>query len=517
MVIIDDEVLVRKGVISSVDWESHEIEIAGEAADGRSGLELIRTVQPELVLTDIRMPHMDGLQMMKEVREEFPHIRFVILSVLEDFPTVREALKLGAVDYMNKFRMDPDELLQSVLKIKATLVPKNSAITAEKADVESPWKVMREDWLDWLQGTPNEVYDGAIISGSRHVVVVLERNQIHAGTSIKYNELHVQLEAFIEQGEAIACLFIYESSSGWTLFFRMPKDTSSEFEITCALLERMTAMRHACGDTFSCGVSRAFHQASERMEAYREAQAALRLVFYRGYGVYAYDSDQSAFSDRHSQFMEMGDFKKYLICLEGHDDEAAEKAFQTLFPAIVREDVTVTEVVDAVHAWVSSVILLLKDWDGQVPASMLSESMFEQVHSRGTYLELRAWCYHLHQLAREMLVSFKKNANQRPEVQRAIDYIKIHYAEQIRVQDVAHVVNLSENYFSNLFTKEVGKTFSQYLQEIRVEKAKELLRGRKLDWFEVGERVGMDNPKYFSKIFKKYTGCTPIQYTASRK
>ena len=511
MVVIDDEVFVRKGVISSVDWESHEIEIAGEAADGRSGLELIRTVQPELVLTDIRMPHMDGLQMMKEVREQFPHIRFVILSVLEDFPTVREALKLGAVDYMNKFRMDPDELLQSVLKIKAALEPKNSAMTAEKADVESPWKVMREDWLDWLQGAPNEVYDGAIQSGSRHVVAVLERNQSHAGTSIKFNELHVQLKAFIEQDEAVACMFIYESSSGWTLLFRMPNDASSDSEIH----SRMTAIRHACGDTFSCGVSRTFHRASERMEAYREAQAALRLVFYRGYGVYAYDP--SAYSDRHSQFMEMGDFKKYLLHLEGHDDEASEKAFQTLFPANVVEDVTVTEVVDAVHAWVSSIILLLKDWGGQVPASMLSESMFEQVHSRGTYLELRAWCYQLHQLAREMLVAFKKNAHHRHEIQRAIDYIKMHYAEQIRIQDVAHVVNLSENYFSNLFTKEVGKTFSQYLQEIRVEKAKELLRGRKMDWFEVGERVGIDNPKYFSKIFKKYTGCTPIQYTASGK
>lgn len=517
MVVIDDEVLVRRGILSSVDWESNDIEVAGEAADGRSGLELIRAVQPDLVLTDIRMPHMNGLEMMNQVKAEFPDIRFIILSVLEDFPTVREALRLGAVDYMNKFRMDSDELLQSVLKIKDRFVPKSGAVSHERTKVKSQTVTMQEDGLDWLKGAENETYDRQFEAGGHYVVAELECYKARSGLGIKSSELAGMLDEYALNDSGIICMFMHENRSGWTLLCRMIAPAPFEEESAGAALKWMEALRHACRDIFSCGISRVFKRGADRTEAYREAQSALSLVFYRGNGVYAYTPELRTGTHSDAAFMEMGVFRQYLLHLEGYDDDAAAKAFQELFPETLKEEVKITEVLDAVHSWVSSVILVLKDWGGQVPISMHQESVFEQLRSRGTYHELRVWCYQLHLLAREMVVDLKKAAHNRPEVQRAMDYIKEHYAEQIRVQDVAQVVNLSENYFSNLFTKEAGKTFSQYIQEIRIEKAKELLRGRRLEWFEVGELVGMENPKYFSKMFKKYTGCTPIQYMNQNK
>ncbi|MDF2959345.1 MAG: two component transcriptional regulator, AraC family [Paenibacillus sp.] len=517
MIVIDDEMLVRKGVISSVDWEREGIEIAGEAADGRSGLELIRKVKPHLVLTDIKMPHMDGLEMIKRVRAEDPQIRFVILSVLEDFQTVREALKLGAVDYMNKFLMEPDELLHSVLKIKETIVPHESVPRISDSDVLPRRIMMNGDWMEWLKGERHEEYDRAFEQGGgSYAVIVLEAQEARTGIRSEADDARTALEQAIESETEIECLFMYEGHSGWVLLCRSCYAAHDEMQPAPLFLQRLLEWQSACRGAFSAGISQTFTGAAERMEAYRQALSALRLVFYRGNGVYLHTAGLLESSGPPPRFLELAALKHYLLQLEGYDDEIAFKAFHDLFPENLIETVEEAAVTDAVHAWVSSVILLLKDWGGQVPVSMQKESLFEQVHSRGTYSELRQWCYHLHQLVREMLTELKATQH-RPEIQRAMDYIKAHYQELIRVQDVALYVNLSENYFSNLFTKEAGKTFSQYVQEIRVEKAKELLRGGKLEWFEVGELVGMDNPKYFSKVFKKYTGCTPVRYTSSQK
>lgn len=101
------------------------------------------------------------------------------------------------------------------------------------------------------------------------------------------------------------------------------------------------------------------------------------------------------------------------------------------------------------------------------------------------------------------------------EIRKAIEYVRTNYFETIRIQDVARLVNLSENYFSYLFTKETGTSFIHFLQETRVQRAKELLR-EGVYWVDAGEQVGFETPKYFSKIFKKFTGFTPAQYTMSQ-
>ncbi|TDF90529.1 response regulator [Paenibacillus piri] len=513
MVVIDDEILVRRGVISSVDWDREGIEIAGEAADGRSGLEMIRQVQPDLVLTDIKMPYMDGLEMIKAVRTDYPHIRFVILSVLEDFQTVREALKLGAVDYMNKFMVEPDEMLQSVLRIKDSMLPMQPSSFHPHNTAKPEPKAANSEWIEWLQGEEREEPDRFIRQGDRFAVVVLElRDEARTGLRVHADAVKAAFEQTLGHGVELQCRFIAQDQPRWIVLCRSAHDKVRAAKL---LVEGVTAWHRSCGGAFHVGISAVFTDTASRTEAYEQAQSALSLIFYRGDGICVYTPERPT-SNSAPRFMELFALKQYLLQLEGHDDEAAEKAFHELFPE--RLDVSVAQgaVVDAAHAWVSSVILLLKDWGGELPASMRQESLYEHVHGKGTYSELREWSYYLHQLVRETLSELKA-ATHRSEIQRAIEYIKAHYQESIRVQDVAQYVHLSDNYFSNVFTKETGKTFSQYVQEIRVEKAKELLRGGKLEWFEVGELVGMDNPKYFSKVFKKHTGSTPIRFTTTPK
>jgi two-component system, response regulator YesN len=382
VVIIDDEVFVRKGVISSIAWNQYDMELVGETSDGQSGLELVREVKPDIVITDIRMPNMNGLEMVRAIRKEMPPIKILVLSVLDDFETLREALRLGVDDYIHKLS-EPEELLEVILKLKRSL--------------ESP------DPLN-------------------------ER-----ATSITQNTHPSQ---------------------------------------TIELWRSIENVDSVMG----------------RMDHYKAGPAASEFHFFQ------------------SQHL-----KDYQASLESGNFDKLEDAFTTLFPHEIDEAISPQVVRDSVYQWLSTNIILLREWGGYLEGMFQGQSPFEQIQQIETYHQLRDWCYRFHLLIQDMLQTLKATKS-RSEIQHAIDYIKLHFHEPLRVQDIARIVNLSENYFSNLFTKETGKNFTQFLQETRIEKAKELLRTREKDWTEVGIQIGFDEPKYFSKIFKRLVGKTPVQF-----
>ncbi|MBO9610977.1 MAG: response regulator, partial [Paenibacillaceae bacterium] len=386
IVVIDDEVLVRKGIISSIDWSAHGIEVAGEATDGISGMELIRTTLPHIVLTDIKMPRMDGLELIRALRSEYPSVKILILTVLEDFPTALEALRLGVSDYIQKLMMTPDELLQTVVKIAAGLPPGHRGEKLLQTHDEGPGK----------------------------------------------------------EGEAAA------SESDYTGFF---------------------------DNSFVAGF---------------QERESVRLV------------------ESGEPFLRPAPMKNYLAMLDLDEEQVSQQAFEQLFPRQIERPTSVQNVKDGVCQWVSSVMLYIRDRGGHLESAFQGDSPFEQIHRLDSYDTLIEWCLRLHQVVRSMAGALKHT--HRVEINKAIDYIDTHYMDNIRVKDIARWVHLSENYFSNLFAKEKGVPFSQYLQEVRVRQARELLEKGNMFWIEAGEKVGYENPKYFAKMFKRYYGLTPLQF-----
>ena len=290
---------------------------------------------------------------------------------------------------------------------------------------------------------------------------------------------------------------------------------------------RSSAMPTAARDVqFSAGISSVFPSADQRFQAVKQAEAALQRRFYYGYGkVFRTCTEQTnnptldwneMWSEAPQQaisFLNQDALKAYLTGLEGCEDASLQQLFEDCFPASISEEWPAAVVREGVYQWLSSIIVLLKDWGGFLHDQLLAESPFEQISAIETYEELREWCHRLHTVAKDMIVRLK--SQQRMEIRKAIEYVRTNYFETIRIQDVARLVNLSENCFSYLFTKETGTSFIHFLQETRVQRAKELLR-EGVYWVDAGEQVGFETPKYFSKIFKKFTGFTPAQYTMSQ-
>lgn len=253
-----------------------------------------------------------------------------------------------------------------------------------------------------------------------------------------------------------------------------------------------------------------FKDIKKRTTARNQAREALNYSFYKGYG-YVHLYKKRELSKIAKDFFDLENLKEYQTFLEGGNQEKAEQILHALLPMKVEEQLPPQFIRDEISHWVSSITLIIKEWGGDLNDYLGGESLFDQVNACETYAELRDWCFRLHKVASEILLHIKETQH-RQEIKKTIDYIHEHYAEPIQLQDVARYVNLSESYLSYLFTKEKGESFSRYLQRVRVNKAKELLRNGKSQWFQVGESVGFESPKYFAKVFKKFTGLTPVQY-----
>jgi two-component system response regulator YesN len=490
VVIIDDEALVRRGIVSSIPWHEHDIEVIGERSDGKSGLQLIRETKPDIVITDIRMPNMDGLEMVQFIRSEFPRIKILVLSVLEDFTTLREALRLGVDDYINKLT-EPEELLERVLRSKAELIDiedsENNGFFGNNA--------LSQDLEQWLLGAELGKYNSFLYEGENYTVgkATCNGNDTSYVRSLLLKARDAMLvDIEIGQGNGDYIVFILKGTDGLQL------DKA---------IERIEQSNKVC----TIGLSNTFQEIPKRKTAFKQAEQALEYSFYQGEGkVFVYEKDFHTHPKRQSLF-EYSELKKYQTILESGEPEQSTKALETLFPEIPDDSISPRIVRDSAHQWLSANISLLRDWGGHLEGALQNQSPYEQIQQFQTYSELRQWCFLLHSVICEMLQSVKSSKG-RIEIQQAIDYIKNNFMTSLRVHDVARLVNLSENYFSYLFTKETGNTFTQFVQETRIEKAKEFLRNQQYDWIEVGEKVGLEDPKYFSKVFKKFVGMTPVRF-----
>ena len=518
IVVVEDEVLVRKGILSGIPWEEHGIQVVGDAADGRTGLELIRRLKPDMVITDIQMPIMDGLEMIRLVRRELPDTAILILSVREDFGAVREAIRLGVIDYVHKLTMSPEELLESVLQ-------------ARNAKAEAPDELAKRPGSDsgsasalglpeWLAGARADGEDRDFVPEGRLFAVGIVRlppdsdggaaGRLLAAASepgLREAILHTAVPDSVFVASASPSVEPADAESGEALAARWRDD----------LAAALRKLGHE-GARLSIGLGAVRRRTEERSEAYREAQEALAGRFYSGPGtahLYSPEAVRDDSSEDSARFAPTAMLKAYLAALEQTDGDLAVRRFEELFPAVPPARVSPRLVRDRMLQWQSSVALLLGEWGYPLQGFWEQSSPFEQLNQLDTYEELREWCWRFHTVARELLEDCSQNGR-RSEIEQAIRYMKENYRNPLRVQEVAAHVNLSDNYFSFLFSKSTGQPFVHYLHNLRVDKAKELLREGSLPWYEIGERVGFDNPKYFAKIFKRVTGTTPAQFQKNK-
>lgn len=520
VLLVDDEIIVRLGIKSVIEWENHGFQYVGDAADGREALVLIEREQPDIVLTDILMPNMDGLELIKEIKRIRPHIRIIVLSSHDKYDYVRTAMKLGADDYILKASLQPEKLLRLLSEAAMHIAAnqrreyirsaQDAAITEEMQFFRNLREFIAGEADSLSAGVVNQLIN--IIRASNYTMLVrLHSYSIQSAeesTLLHLIEMHLRKWT---NGRVIS-----KKEREWMLLLPFDNPMNGE-ELEEIGQDLISAVKRVIGADISIGVSGVFHDPLEIKNAYDQSRKALQSYFFCGIGfTYLYMNHMP----RHEQgtlLFSPEDEKLLKQELERIDEEAARTVVMTVLQRMKAAnapiELSIQTCLQMLHCFLSAAAYY---GDEVLLELEKEEPLYQTIVNFETWNEANDW---FEQFMEQLCLLLRKaiKAHRREDIQDLIYYIKDNYNSDLSLMKAARIVNLSEGYLSALFKKETGTGFIEYVNRLRIEKAEQLLRETELPSYVIGEQVGYENNNYFGRIFKKLTGLNPMEYRAIHK
>lgn len=509
VIIVDDEILVRIGIRTFIPWGYLGLELVGEANNGQEALELIDEFQPQIVITDIRMPQMDGMALIEEtVKRKLP-VHFIVLSNCEEYEFVRGAMKLGAFDYLLKRSFTQEQLQQVLVELKKKLVMeqvKELPSTKEGDELERDfWKIMAGMGDPGLLGRigqrfPTRGYTLCCFFvpkrdlGGLHLIfgVIKQMCRNFPGVILfRYmeNEIlavihHTQDQKWIDQFVSSAVSTVKSSASRDCFVFisRVAWDYGDMPRVyeECAL----------CRETW-------FYRKPPKIVRYEEVKDQFLL---------------DAPDDKVDQIT-----KTMRKAIDLHELDSLEALSEQLFEQYEKKQNTLPKIVKNNYInLVNQCTNVLKNL-GFSPAKIDQLFSYTDITDQLDIYELKLWMDDFLKKYIDQVKQALGDGGGRKAVAMAIQYIEDHFGENMKLTDLTGYVNLSVSYFSALFKRTTGIGVIEYLNKTRIKKAKEMFANhRDYSVSEVAYMVGFDNLSYFSKTFKKYEGMTPAEYRKKR-
>jgi two-component system response regulator YesN len=527
VMIVDDESLVRIGLQSIIPWESNGYQITGVFKNGEEALEAARQQPFDIVLTDIRMPGMNGLELIRELKKIDSEMKFIILSSYSDFEYTRQAIQLGVKDYMSKYEMEPDELFQ-VLNALTFNEPQpqrrgdieaapsqNEELNAEKQrilelDYSKNPVVTEESFpllaqlklasggaqLRWITLMPIARLDGYSASERKAMLLLAE-------------EMFARLRNPILLGESGLGLH----GARW----ERADETEQQALAACSRMaaEWIASFAHNLNIPLTVAFGRPAHHPNDWLVSRREAEQTATMSFYRDDDIYFAQEmpESSVFQEeewlelhkkiRHRiqflQFEPMADELSELLKMEGERRPPSE--WIRLFRIAASQ--LADELIERFHLDAEEIRVRFGEiWP-------LPEAI-AQAKSQHELISL------LHQMTTLASAAINRWQVNRNWVSRVKEYVEEHYASTIHLEDAAAFVNFSVSHFSQRFRQETGEAFTDYLTRIRIREATRLYLETELSTEEIAARVGYTNANYFIKVFKRTTGQTVKAFKKDR-
>ena len=522
VLLIDDEPIIRKGLKNTIPWESYGCGVCGEAADGIEGLEKIKDLKPEIIITDIRMPGMNGLDMIENIHEIVPGSKVIILTGYRDFEYAKKAIQVGAFDFLLK-PSDLDAMGKSIQRAVAAVDfarRRQKVLDDMKRLVNQNMPVIREKVLyDILQGLivePRELTERTRqfdLSLDRFTIALVEVDQIQNGEDGQsgYNRQAYQygiMSTFEEMLGSEFTVFSVGISQNQTAFIIHPQEIREyleKLEAQCNELQQM--ILNSFGVGISIALSAEGNGLSELHERFTEAKRAIAYKSYLGNNAIILFSDLEPFykSQDHAQIE--GIRKLLFDAIDTGSKNLVEERMVTFCSLLEAEEGMDEEsrkgcVADTIKALVMRSKDVPLDLKEILPAEKEPVEIWEKALMDASLKVVES----IHQYNYK---GFKLI------MQKSIEYLHENFHQQILLKDVAEHVYVSPYYVSRMFKKETGKTFTEFLNEIRINRAEELLKDPQFKTYEVAEMVGIPDPHYFSRLFKKIKGIPPTAYRDS--
>lgn len=519
LLLADDEQIIRKGIRDAIDWETLDVELCAEAMDGSEALELIRYHQPEIVISDIKMPYKTGIDMMKEAKELFPDISFLFISGYDEFSYAQKALKLGAADYILK-PIDPEYLNERIKEVIQVIKSKQH----QQHTLASTEAIKIRQYLQniILQREPsliirkNPLNMHANLINRKFCVLSLQFDQFfHLAGENHEKEISSQRREFFQLIKLFKGVEIYrisESVTSYEICLAAKSETNLEETINKGLFEIYCTTKNLYFSV-TIGVGSIISGLSDLTRSYDEAQEALELKFIKGGNCAYFAKDYQEYRKAIEAGNAIPDSSTFIQAVREGDLQRLTSSFLPLKECILKSE----QPKRAFH-WFSTDILL------QV-IRILTErgySIEEIIDDPLTQWETLENCQTINsfsELFLELLckittyIAKRRDFHASQILDQAITYVKEHFCESsLNLEAVAGSAGMSPCYFSVIFKQQTGKTFIRFLTDLRIEKAKDLILFTDAKSYEIGPTVGYENPSYFSTVFKKTTGMNPSEY-----
>jgi len=488
LIIADDERQIREGLSTVVDWTELGFEVVGVFSDGKDVMSFLQTGKADVVLTDIRMPHVSGLDVAKHICEEYKDTKVILLTGYKDFEYAKAACEYGVYHYLLKPTQLP-ELYDVFNKLKKQLDEHRK----ERSLRERSTRHLPEQFL-------SELYFG-VFRDDRALAGTIKLLGLEAelsGKSFSVLEMHIEnYDRMNKHGYGKEQ--VYKAMR----HFMELKFPNSSFAVPYQEAEAVTYIAY--------GHSVPSAEAARAIS--KELSATMGLAVNVDIKGEYYNIFSLAAALRCQPDNELVDLKHLIerqkllfSCLFSGEKEQAMGLLGTITQSLSGVDD------DTVYSFMSNLFGLLAKKIADLGIVCENEYFDVPNLNVGRQKIIDASFKNMDRIADLMLIHSSGAEN--ITINRAKEFIMENYGRDILLEDVANHVFLSPAYLSRIFKKYVGESFSSYLFSIRINRAKILLKNSNLKVYEISERVGIQTPKYFFKLFKDHTGLTPSEYRA---
>ncbi|NBH26153.1 response regulator [Lachnospiraceae bacterium] len=529
--LVEDEFVVRQGIKNNIDWKSHGYDFCGEAADGELAFPMIQKLKPDIVITDIRMPFMDGLVLSRLIKKELPWVEIIILSGYEEFEYAKEGIKIGIAQYLLK-PINGEELLKEVDTVSEKIRERhkeNEIRDKYIKEMEENFLKEQKDLFQYLvTGSKSaaqllEMADRLDIDISAmwyNIVLIKIQSTYHAYEEFSNSLIEIE-EKLKEIADEASLLMFDRNLEGKALLFK--GDSKEEIiKIQNGYLDKIKDMLMEYENVrYFGGIGIPVNRLGELTVSFEKASHAFahRYLVNESLILKSEEIEQGVYIEKEKfnisnvnpkhidrnkirEFLKVGDKEEVIYFVD--------EFFKDLGTNVMKSNMFRQYIIMDAYFCVADFLEDIKISRDEIETFDADSGILQSEKTAVNYIV---------RIIKKALELREKTASNRygDIVGEVMDYIEQNYAdEELSLNLLASHVNFSPNHLSMIFSQQTGKTLIKYLTDFRMNKAKELLRCTGKRSSSIAMEVGYRDPHYFSYLFKKTQGITPTQYRGGK-
>lgn len=532
--LVEDEMVIRNGIVKSINWEKEGYRLVGEASDGELAYPMILKEKPDILLTDIKMPFMDGLELSRLVKQELPDTKILIFSGYDEFEYAKEAIRIGVTEYLLK-PVSSAQLLEVMRRISKQIEQdreEREMLRQYQEDMKENVERERQNFFSHVirgevsigEAVKNGKKYGMDLSAGFYSIILFKIFSTPEENIVSEHIWKICEKIETKVDEILYAYYFQRGIDGWV--FLLTAESKEQMEerqknLCDCLAEIMKNERKV---EYFGGIGKPVERIRNLGQSFRDAERIFAERFTRQSNQFLSGFEKmDVYKDDEFQIKDLGDVGKSREMIEkflnNGTKEELEEFMDTYFIRMKEDKLQSTLMRQYI---IMDIYIVIMSFCEKIDAvnhdyQQETEKLKSTIQNMNSVSEIRLYITYMLNQAIELRDSISKK-RYADIIKAAEKMISEHYmSEEISLNSVADSVGMSPSYFSSVFSKESGKTFVEFLTETRMEKAKELLMCSALKTSEIGYEVGYKDPHYFSYIFKKTQGCSPKDYRARGK